>query len=257
MCAEHDMSMDIIKLGGSIITDKEGKFEFRKETANRLAREIKEVLEKEKGKKLIIIHGGGSFGHAAAKEFGIEDALGAAKVKKAMHELNLYVLEALTSAGLPAITFQPSMVFEAENGKVKKANLNYIKAALVADCIPVLYGDVFANKHGFFIVSGDEMAYYLGRQLKAKNVFFVANIDGVFDEKGEVIKEINRKNYKKILDFIKDNEKDVTGGMRKKVEAMLKISKLGINVAIVNGSRKNELRKALGGERLRGTRFSW
>lgn len=248
--------MDIIKLGGSIITNKEGKFRFRKEAADRLAQEIKEALEKEKGKKLIIIHGGGSFGHAAAKEFGIEDALGAAKVKKAMHELNLFVLEALISAGLPAITFQPSMVFEAERGKIKKANLNYIKAALNANCVPVLYGDAFINKHGFSIVSGDEMAYFLGKALKAQNVFFAANVDGVFDEKRKVIKEINWKNYKKTLNFIKDNEKDVTGGMRKKVEAMLKISRLGINVAIVNGSRKNELKKALSGEKVRGTRFS-
>jgi len=249
------MSMDIIKLGGSIITNKEGKFEFRKETAERLAMEIKEALEKEKGKKLIIIHGGGSFGHAAANEFGIKDALGAAKVKKAMHELNLHVLEALTSAGLPAITFQPSMVFEAEKGKIKKANLNYIKAALDANCIPVLYGDVFINKQGFSIVSGDDMAYFLGKALKAENVFFAANVDGVFDGKGRLIKEVNAKNHKDVLGFIRRSKKDVTGGMRKKVEAMLKISKVGINVAIVNGSRENELKNAILGKEIRGTTF--
>ena len=54
--------MQILKLGGSVITHKDEYFSPHNENIERLAEEIK----KSSSKSLVIIHGAGSFGHPVA-----------------------------------------------------------------------------------------------------------------------------------------------------------------------------------------------
>ena len=61
-----DGMMIIVKLGGSIITDKAEYRKFRADTVDRLAGEIVSS-----GKQVIIVHGAGSFGHILAKEHSL------------------------------------------------------------------------------------------------------------------------------------------------------------------------------------------
>ena len=55
--------MYILKIGGSVITDKSKKFILRNEILDELSKQIKKV-----NKKCIIVHGAGSFGHILAKK---------------------------------------------------------------------------------------------------------------------------------------------------------------------------------------------
>ena len=50
--------MILIKLGGSIITNKEKPLSVRGETIDNLAKSLKKIKE-----PIIIVHGGGSYGH--------------------------------------------------------------------------------------------------------------------------------------------------------------------------------------------------
>ena len=56
--------MYIIKLGGSVITDKRKENYFKKDIVDNLAKVIKKA-----NKKTIIIHGAGSFGHIIADKY--------------------------------------------------------------------------------------------------------------------------------------------------------------------------------------------
>ncbi|MGA3021078.1 MAG: hypothetical protein ABSD68_03970, partial [Candidatus Micrarchaeales archaeon] len=58
----------LVKLGGSLITDKTSPFTPNLDVIKRLAKEIHEARE-EKGMSLIIGHGGGSFPHKPAKDY--------------------------------------------------------------------------------------------------------------------------------------------------------------------------------------------
>ena len=60
----------LLKLGGSVITDKTQPFTARTDVIERLAREIKNALD-ERGDdlQLIIGHGAGSFGHPLAEKY--------------------------------------------------------------------------------------------------------------------------------------------------------------------------------------------
>ncbi|MHB8562233.1 MAG: amino acid kinase family protein, partial [Thermoplasmataceae archaeon] len=57
--------MIIIKLGGSVITDKSRYRTFRREITKKIIDVISEFEE-----ELILVHGGGSFGHIMAKRYG-------------------------------------------------------------------------------------------------------------------------------------------------------------------------------------------
>lgn len=63
----------ILKLGGSILCDKNVPYSINWENLENIAIEIKEAIEyyssKNEDFKLIIVHGGGSFGHPVAKKY--------------------------------------------------------------------------------------------------------------------------------------------------------------------------------------------
>jgi isopentenyl phosphate kinase len=89
------MKATILKLGGSLITEK-AKDEpmVRTDVLKRLAEEISKEL-KEKELKLIIVHGAGPYGHVLAKEYGrkegikgLKQRMGDALTHQSMEELN-------------------------------------------------------------------------------------------------------------------------------------------------------------------------
>ena len=71
------MTKEIIflKLGGSLITDKDKAYTPRLDKLTELALEIKTVLDSTPDLLLILGHGSGSFGHTAAKKYGTRDGV--------------------------------------------------------------------------------------------------------------------------------------------------------------------------------------
>ena len=59
-----------MKLGGGLLTDKSKPFSLREDVIDSA---IQQIIES--GKKTILIHGGGSFGHPLAKKYSISDGL--------------------------------------------------------------------------------------------------------------------------------------------------------------------------------------
>jgi len=65
----------ILKLGGSVITDKKGnKLAVKKAKLKKTASVISKVIKKKKF-KLIIVHGAGPFGHKIVTDYKIENGV--------------------------------------------------------------------------------------------------------------------------------------------------------------------------------------
>ena len=64
----------LIKLGGSLITDKRGERQLRAEVIDRLAGEIAE-LRREPGGDWLVGHGSGSFGHVEAQRHRVHEGV--------------------------------------------------------------------------------------------------------------------------------------------------------------------------------------
>lgn len=257
----------LVKLGGSLITDKTKPFFARLDVIKRLAREIHEARE-EKEMKLIIGHGGGSFPHKPAKDYRTDLGIinkasyrGISLVQDAASRLNRIIVKSLIKASENAISVQPSAGFIVENGRIKKWYLEPIKEMLKHDLLPVPYGDVALDiKKGCSIISTEEILSYLARELGSKRIILAGITDGVFtadpqkDPDAKLIPEINSKNYKDVKKYLKGSAGiDVTGGMAHRVDKMFELTKIGVEAEIINGEKEGNLKKALLGERGLGT----
>lgn len=255
--------MIVLKIGGSVITHKE-----RRMTANHdNIRRISEEIATSRARGLILIHGGGSFGHPLAEEYGIqrgihseEQLIGVSKIHGAMVALNRMVVEALTDQGVPAMGISPSSFIIAEGGRIGPADFEVISTLADRGIIPVLYGDIVLDRAmGFSIISGDQLASRIAVDLKASRLLFGVDVDGVYTSNPRIAPEarlIERLPTMKIKDALKAGEAlttDVTGGMLGKVSEASRAAEAGVEVLIFNATRPENTYRALKGESIRGT----
>ena len=244
--------MILIKLGGSIITNKEKALSARRKTLDNLVRTIKKIDE-----SVVIVHGGGSFGHYWSVKFKMHSkpakysTRGISVVKNSMIELNKIVLDSFLKNKLNPYCLPPTD-FIISNKPIRKKIIEIEKIAK-SGLIPVTFGDaLWYGQKKSYILSGDRIMTILATILKPKLSIFVLNIDGLYSNL-KTKKLINELKGEKLL--ISKSSKDVTGGMRRKVEEATKISKKGLQVFFVNGNKPQRIIDAVKRKKFYGTLF--
>lgn len=168
----NDNRLVLLKLGGSLITDKSTPFVARQKVIRRLGKEIKEAMGR--FEKLIIAHGSGSFGHSAAKKYGVEKGWehkrgleGVPLVADAAAKINRIVVEELLKSGLPVVSFAPASLVFADSSRPADIFLGPISQCLNWGMIPVLYGDIiFDRKKGWCIFSSEKILNILAKSFR-------------------------------------------------------------------------------------------
>ncbi len=249
----------LIKLGGSLITDKKVPYSARIDVIRRLAKELKSYK-----KNVIIAHGSGSFGHTSAAKYGgkkgYKSISGIAKVARDAMEINRIVMDILIEENIPAVSLRPMSMILAKEGKIDKNLFEIIETLLSQGLIPVVYGDVIWDKKWkSTIFSGETTlnkigAYLKNKDYKIKRIIQAGETKGFYDAEKNTISEITKNSWPKIKRFIyKLKTKDVTGGILHKVEDALMMTELGIETILIDGNKKNELSNALLGKEVGGT----
>lgn len=260
----------LIKLGGSLITDKSRPLTPRPDVIRRLGLEIKSSLSIKKNIKIILSHGSGSFGHIPAKKYGTADGfnnsrerLGACITSDIAARLNRIVIKELINAGLPAASVAPSSMLTAKNGDPLNIFIDPILILLDKGLIPVLYGDViWDTKKGSSIFSGETCLKIVAHELIKRGWRITRDIQlgiekGVLDKKGKVIPHITSVKFTKLHPVIGGSaNQDVTGGMWHKVQESLKMAKSGIETLIASGEIKGLAYKAIIEKKINGTKIS-
>jgi isopentenyl phosphate kinase len=253
----------IIKLGGSVITDKTKPFSIRINTIEELSKEIYEISKN--GYELIIVHGGGSFGHPIAKKFNVNEGYkneiglkGFIKTIQAMRELNKKIVEIFNKNNVNSIGFPASTIFISNKDSIISAYLEPIIFSLNMKIIPVLCGDaVFDKSKGYTILSGDKICNYLSIHLKASKLIFTLDVDGILsfeNDKPKLLKELSMNNLYSIK-FKRSENIDVTGGIIYKLEEAFQVAEKGIKVFFVNGLIPGRIKKAIFEEDFYGTKI--
>ena len=262
-----------LKLGGSLITDKDKAYTPRLYKLKELAREIKTVLDSTPELLLILGHGSGSFGHTAAKKYGTRDGIadskglkrplesveeywkGFAEVRFQAAELNRYVMEALINAGVPSIPFSPSSSMVSNHRKVTSHNILAIRKALEVHLLPVVHGDVtFDESLGGTILSTEDVFAFLTEHFPPARILLAGMEAGVWEDfpaRTKLVKQIQLSDYEKMRAGIGGSAStDVTGGMKAKVEEMLALiqKNKGLTVQIFSAEQEGYLSRALNGE---------
>ncbi|VVB57828.1 Isopentenyl phosphate kinase [Candidatus Anstonella stagnisolia] len=242
--------MQIVKLGGSVITRKSG---FEKANLPALRSLCKQIAHAhKKGAKFIIVHGAGSFGHPHVLKYKIQNgvrthsqALGFAKTHESVAKLSELVVAELTKAGVPCASVPPLAIVRTRNNKIIEFCTDAIDSLLKLGITPVLYGDVVIDeKIGGCVVSGDTILSALAK--RAQRLILFTNVDGIYAGK-VLVREINKRNSSSILKHVGNSKhKDVTGGMRGKLLELLKTNKPAF---IANGNKPSRVRNILLGKK--------
>ncbi len=218
-----------LKLGGSLITDKSSPYTPRPEVIRRLAEEIREALTARPEMELVIGHGSGSFGHAAAASYGTRQGVrtprewrGYAEVAAAAARLNRIVTDHFWEAGVPVLSLQPSASARCRDGELVHMEIAPILAALAHGLVPLIYGDVALDEiRGGTIISTEDLFVYLAPILAPQRILLVTQVAGVLDAEGRVIPAISPTDIPALQPSLGGARgADVTGGMASKVERM-------------------------------------
>lgn len=257
-----------LKLGGSLITRKDQPRTAREKVILRLGKEIAVVRQTLPGLQILLGHGSGSFGHTSGKKYRTRDGVstpdqwqGFAEVWNDAHQLHSKLLEALTRAGVPAVSFPPSSCITAHQRQIKVWNLQPLQTALAHNLLPVVYGDVvFDTGIGGTILSTEELFRYLALVLEPSRICFAGKDPGVWADYPActtILDQLSPSDLPKLSDHLQQSAAtDVTGGMEKKVKLMLDLIQLrpNIEVFIFSGLEPGNLISALTGEHI-GTRL--
>lgn len=213
----------VLKLGGSVITEKDRPSTVDEAALRQAARAIADA---DVG-SLVLVHGGGSFGHPAAAAHGVtettgtRDAHAVREIHDAMRQLNDAVVGQLAEVGVPALPVHPSSAAaRAADGTLQMES--YTVATLLDEgFVPVLHGDgVVTAGAGVTVLSGDEIVTSLAGSLGADRVGLCSTVPGVLDDSGAVIERID--SFDAVRAAVgESDETDVTGGMAGKVRRLL------------------------------------
>jgi len=251
-----------LKLGGSLITDKTRVETARLPVIHRLAAEIRRARECSPGLQLVVGHGSGSFGHAAAQTKGYDSGQlrtgeGFVVVARAASRLNHLVADALADAGVPVAVLPPSASGRARDGVLHSLAVAPFRSALAAGVIPLTYGDVVWDEvQGWSIASTEAVLSFLAGELQPQKIILAGSVPGVMRHNTtgasdqQPIAEITPNDWPSIRREIYGAEGiDVTGGMAGKVTAMLKLVQAnpGLEVKIISGLEPGRVEKALSG----------
>jgi isopentenyl phosphate kinase len=215
----------VLKLGGSVVTDKETPETIEESALDAAVDAVASATPD----RLVLVHGGGSFGHHNAERHGVSstagtrDAVGVFEIHDAMRRLNDAVVGRLQDAGVPALPVHPLSAGARDADADLRLPLDATATMLDEGFVPVLHGDVIAHAGaGATIVSGDELVTRLARGLDADRVGLCSTVPGVYDADGAVVSEIT--SFEDVADALGESEAtDVTGGMAAKVRALLEL----------------------------------
>jgi isopentenyl phosphate kinase len=254
--------LTFLKLGGSLITDKNRPSTARLDVLSRLANEIQSARQQIPGMRMVLGHGSGSFGHVVGERYSTrlgvnspEHWRGFSEVWYQASRLNRMVVDALHNVGLPVVSFSPSSCLIAQDGEVASWSLDPLKSALENGLLPLIFGDVvFDTLRGGTIFSTEDIFTHLAQHLHPQRILYAGLEAGVWADYPtctHLVTEITPENLHSVAPTLGESAAtDVTGGMASKVNQMLALtqSQPGLEVFIFSGETHGAVQSALSGE---------
>ena len=240
----------IIKFGGNAMVDEKLK--------NNFARDV--VLLKQVGLHPVIVHGGGpqitthleknNIKSEFANGMRITDDKSMDVIEMVLGGLiNKDIVNFITSHGGKAIglTGKDGGLIRAKRmvgeGKFKNVDFKYTGMVESIDpsvvnlldqtaFIPVIAPIGIGHDYKTYNINADIVAGKMAHILQARKYLILTNTIGILDEKGTLIKSINAKKVKELI-----QKNIISDGMLPKIESALEAVSSGVeNVQIINGS---------------------
>ena len=255
--------MIIVKLGGSVITDKKRPLTARPRAIASMAGALAEA-----GEPLIVVHGGGSFGHYWSVRHDMHtrpakrDPAAVAAVKNSMVDLDAMVLRAMAGKGIGPYALPPHALVRPGGDAASAPDVREAGRIAESGLVPVTYGDALWRRGGMaYIMSGDRLVSMLSLALRPRLAVFATDVDGLYRDMDsrELIPRIGAAGAGRMAGSLSEGgaaagagaggraqgpAPDVTGGIRRKVLEAARLAGAGIDVAFVNGNRPGRILEA-------------
>lgn len=245
------LDVTLVKLGGSLITDKTKRRTVENE---RLARLAAEIAAGWSDGGLVVGHGSGSFGHPEAQAAGLAggaggrrldspaDRMGIARTQSAALALHRTIIAGLIAAGVPAYSQPPSGFLVTDDGAARGEAPVPLAEALRLGLAPVTMGDVAIDRRrGAAIVSTETVFEFLADALPTlgitvRRVVWLGVVAGVLDDAGRPIPRIDATNVEAASAAAGGSPAvDVTGGMQHRLAAAWRLARRGVESLIIDG----------------------
>jgi isopentenyl phosphate kinase len=270
-----EKKITILKLGGSLLTDKAIPYKVREGILDSIALEVAECMDLGLIEQLLLIHGVGSFGHPPVIEYklyeGFKDVnqlFNLSKTQSIVSKLRSMIVDSFIKAGIPVNLMYTSSMLVKKEGKIATFAFDALKGFLSLGMVPLIGGDIVYDEDiGFSVYGGDLFATHITRELGAHQLIFASDVEGVYDRDpklhsdAEMIKEISINTIEGIVQGMEgSNNTDITGRMKGKLLSIVAIKDLikkGLNVSILSMKKPNILKNYLQSNKNLATRITY
>ena len=233
----------VIKCGGGVLIDPNLFNIFIQNVA---------VLKK-LGLSPIIVHGGGKRINNKLSELNIKsnfikglrvtDAKTINIVEDVLIEFNKEIVNALkyqsceakriTSKEHNIISVKPESKDLGFVGIPNKIKTNVLNEIIKANSVPVIAPLGINENNQTFNINADTAAGAIAKELKARRLLIISDVEGVLDKNKKLITEINSKKAKEMI-----NNNIISGGMIPKINNCLDVASNGVKGVVIIDGRK-------------------
>jgi isopentenyl phosphate kinase len=264
--------LTIIKLGGSLLTDKTKPYTYREKVLQSVSREIRECLDEGLIESLVLLHGVGSYGHPPVLKhklhkgfLGPDQLLPLSKTQEDVATLRHIIVKEFQNADVPVCLMYPSSMVISEKMKMVDYFLEPLKRFASIGMIPLLGGDILIDREmGWSVGSGDQLAVIIARELGAKRMLFASDTSGIYDADpklnpdASLIEEVDLNELEQVLEQMgAAGTADASGRMKGKLRSIalaVDLIQEGLEVAVFSMMEYGNLKAFLSNQDIKATR---
>ena len=241
--SKYEKEKIVIKYGGNVLIDRK--------VFNNFISDI-DVLNK-LGLSIIVVHGGGPrIKRELNKKKIVSKFINGLRVtdkniidtvEEVLIDFNKDIVNSLKKLGSEASSFHTknNNIIEVEPerkelgfvGIPRNINLNLIEDSLNKNKIPIIAPLGLGKNNQTFNINGDTAASAIAKRLKARRLILMTNVEGVYDDKKNLISEIKPLDLDNLIKW-----KIVEGGMIPKIENCVDAVENGVRGVVILDGRK-------------------
>ncbi|OHU95188.1 hypothetical protein [Pseudoalteromonas byunsanensis] len=229
----------IVKVGGSLFSDKMTDRQLDEQALQTYAQLMASLYRNAPG-HVIMISGGGSYGHHAVRCIDESDELSLLSLGMINFELKCVWHEQLKRCGIKSYPLHLASMTSCVNRENFDSSAKFVNKLLYAKYLPLVTGDALLNEQGVLEVVGSDYVAGAFKDLEFNKIRIVimTDVPGVLQKSAtgqfETIKEIDQFNDPAQW-LWETPEGDTSGAMQGKIAALLKQAKWGAECFIVEG----------------------
>ena len=241
--SKYEKEKIVIKYGGNVLIDRK--------VFNNFISDI-DVLNK-LGLSIIVVHGGGPrIKRELNKKKIVSKFINGLRVtdkniidtvEEVLIDFNKDIVNSLKKLGSEASSFHTknNNIIDVEPerkelgfvGIPRNINSNLIEDSLNKNKIPIIAPLGLGQNNQTFNINGDTAASAIAKRLKARRLILMTNVEGVYDDKKDLISEIKPLDLDNLIKW-----KIVEGGMIPKIENCVDAVENGVRGVVILDGRK-------------------